>query len=241
VPINLDPPEALTAFPHELLKGKFIRIPADAEESSLTGNIIEFQYNPESITRTRTGQWEARNRRRRGRRASSQSVRGRSAEGSAALLADSETISMKIVFDATEAMLAGTTTNGNPEEDGISAHLAALALIPMGKSSDPRGSRRDSIRPVRPDQLLLVLGERYYPVVITSLTITEKKFTPRLAPIRAEVDLKMNVLEATESAYNIWIRRAFDYLVREREAKAANAYADSDETLSAIEGALNQD
>jgi hypothetical protein len=96
------------------------------------------------------------------------------------------------------------------------------------------------VRPVRPDQLLLVLGtERFFPVVITSLTITEQKFGPNLVPIRAEVDLKMNVLEATETAYNEWIRRAFNHLVTKRRDKAQKAYSRSNEALSAIGRALN--
>jgi hypothetical protein len=255
VAINLDPPEALTAFQHQLLKGKFIRVPADAGDQQLTGQVLEFQYNPETITRTRTGQWEARNRRRRSRAPSSQEVRSRSAQGSSALLADSETISMKIVFDATEAILAGQPAGAEQsaaggsagagteaEREGVLQYLAALELIPMGKAADPRQGRRgrDAARPVRPDQLLLVLGtERFFPVVITSLTITEQKFGPNLVPIRAEVDLKMNVLEATETAYNEWIRRAFNHLVSQRQAKAREAYSQGDDALSAISRALN--
>ena len=63
---------------------------------------------------------------------------------------------------------------------------------------------KEVIQPVRPDELLLVLGSsRIFPVVLTNLTITEQKFLPSLVPLRAEVELKFTVLEPIESRYTL--------------------------------------
>ena len=61
----------------------------------------------------------------------------------------------------------------------------------LGREGNASRTRRSSktkevIQPVRPDELLLVLGSpRIFPVVLTNLTITEQKFLPascRCAP-----------------------------------------------------------
>ena len=65
---------------------------------------------------------------------------------------------------------------------------------------------KEVIQPVRPDELLLVLGSsRIFPVVLTNLTITEQKFLPSLVPLRAEVELKFTVLEPIESRYTFLV------------------------------------
>jgi hypothetical protein len=233
---NLILEPALVAFDHQLVKGALVRIDSQggSRQSStgggnrIAGDMLHFQYNPETITRARTGKWEPRRRRRRASDpASPQEIRGeRGGQGSAALMAESETISMKIIFDATEAILAGRNYQGDGDSavasQGVLPMLAFLEIISLGKQeqeSRGRSTQRnsESARPVKPDELLLVLGnERMFPVVMTSLTITEKKFNPALIPIRAEADIKMNVLEPAESAYSRWIRSAFDQLFQKR-------------------------
>jgi len=228
MPIDLNP--ALLAFNHSIEKGALVRIdPANTTE--FAGDMLYFQYNRETMTRTRTGQWEPRQQQRRATTAPPQDVRGeRGGQGSAALRAESETIAMKISFDATEAILAGRAypNGGSAAALGILPQLAFLEVVALGKESqDTRSqSRRDSARPIRSDELLLVLGrQRMFPVVLTSLTITEQKFSPTLVPIRAEVDLKMNVLEPVESAYSRWIKSAFDQLLKNRQDRMGEAAA----------------
>jgi hypothetical protein len=248
----------LIAFHHQLEKGSLIRNVTQKDAKNGDGrkgfeaDILTFQYNPETITRTRTGKWEPRKRRRRDI-PTPQEVRGeRGGQGSAALLAESETISMKIVFDATEAILAGQGYAGRAEggqppspetpvaAKGILPQLAFLDLVSLGREEDEsrKGAKREASRPVRPDEMLLVLGpERMFPVVMTSLTITEQKFNPSLVPIRAEVDIKMNVLEPVESAYNRWVKNAFDELLR-RRIEASQLLTHRDDVPSFIANAL---
>jgi hypothetical protein len=252
--VNLNP--ELLAFDHQLQKGALVRIDNQGGSQQtggsdeFAGDILLFQYNPETITRARTGKWEPRRRRRRAADpASPQEIRGeRGGQGSAALMAESETISLKIIFDATEAILAGRGYEGEETSSvatsGVLPMLAFLEVISLGKEEQEARNRRnqrnrESARPVKPDELLLVLGnERMFPVVMTSLTITEKKFNPSLVPIRAEADIKMNVLEPSESAYSRWIRSAFDQLF-EKRINAMSLAADRGEVLDVITNALN--
>ena len=55
----------------------------------------------------------------------------------------------------------------------------------------------------------MLLGPRTFPVVITGMTIVEQRFDPALFPLRAEVDLRMRILEVGENAATArWPRRS---------------------------------
>ena len=236
MPINLLP--GLIAFDHQVERGKLVRISSETSAESIVGDVLEFQYNPESLTRSRSGKWEPR-KRRRGTVDPPQEVRGKDGQGSSALQAESETVSLKISFDATEAILA--KRDPVPEE-GILPQLAFLEMISLGKEKDKgkkKRAKKDTANPIRPDELLLILGKRVFPVVMTSLSITEQKFNPSLVPIRAEADIKLNVLEPVESAYNKWIKSAFDELLEARRSAAEKATSATEQTeISAIAAAL---
>jgi hypothetical protein len=208
-----------------------------AAVGALSGSVLRFQYNPESITRTRTGSWQPRKKRKTPSVTAPQEVRHRDAQGSSALLAESEQISLRVVFDATEAVLAGRP---DAARDGVLPQLGFLEVLSTGKESaagtDPE---RESIQPVRPDELLLVLGlQRVFPVVLTSLSITEQKYLPSLVPLRAQAELKFTVLEPTESAYRVWIAAAFDRLFAGRLAAADRAAGDPEGLVASIADAL---
>lgn len=227
----LDP--AIIAMDGALEHGALVRLrSAEPDLSSGTvalggsgdeaSQVLHFQHNPETMTRTRQGRWEARSQRRSGTPSPSERT-SRGAQGSGAVNAESEQITLKLVFDATEAILAARS---QAADVGVLPELAFFEVTTLGKESQggagarPAGSQRSQA--VRPDELLLVLGSsRVFPVVITNVTITEQKFTPQLVPVRAEVDLRLTVLEPGESAYAGWITRAFGDLVRQRTDSAA--------------------
>ncbi len=97
----------------------------------------------------------------------------------------------------------------------------------------------DALQPVRPDELLLILGpKRTFPVVLATLTIVEQKFALDLTPIRAEVDLKFNVLEPVDVAFNVWVGKAFDEVSKSRKSLSAKA-SESTDASEAIRKALN--
>ncbi|WP_143194248.1 hypothetical protein [Micromonospora sp. CB01531] len=243
-PRNLDP--QLDALGHRLEHAALVRIP---DPATATGKapapagehqVLRFQYNPETLTRTRQGNWEARKLRRSGVSPPQEARTERGGMGSGAVNAESEQISFKLVFDATEAILAGRADAGTT---GVLPELAFLEIGARGRENPPapapaKAAARpgQKAQPVRPDEMLLVVGGRAFPVVITSLTITEQKFLPTLVPVRAEVELRLTVLESGESAYRQWISTSFTALMKQRTDAAA--VADFGGSLKAVTDAL---
>ncbi len=234
MPVNLDP--RLDALESRLERGALMRVdngpaaPAARGDSATTstplgGQVLQFQYNPETITRTRAGRWDPRLKRQGQQIASPQQVRARAGQGSSGLLAESEQIAFTVVFDATEAVLAG---RAGAAEAGVLPQLAFLELVSSGRAGQTADRQRETVQPIRPDELLLVLGTaRIFPAVLTNLSITEKKFLPTLVPLRAEVELKLTVLEPIESRYSSWIDAAFARLVQNRVTHSEEASSGS--------------
>jgi len=251
VPRNLDP--QIIAFPHQLTRGALIILPSStvdagkkkgqtsapapmAEEQQM--RLLRFQYNPESITRTRQGAWDARKNQKTdpsGQKSISPAEEKRIASmRGAGLFAKSETIAMKLVFDATEALLRGDDAT-DAANVGILPELAALEMIALaeppkepekgGRASKAKKEAAEAVKlnALHPKELLLVLGERYFPVIVTSLTITEKRFSPTLVPLRAEVDLQMQIIEATEVVGNPPLFAAYKELFEARRKRAIEA------------------
>lgn len=250
MPRNLDPTSL--SFAHELQRGAFIVLPpttSDAKGKKSTGQaqVLRFQYNPETITRTRTGAWDARKNGKVLPQSASQKQEKDNFRGGG-MFAKSETIAMKLVFDATELLLRGE----DPDGDGILPELAVLETIALGEApkddgkKDPKNDAK--LNPIHPKELLLVIGKRYFPVIITQMTITEKRFSPDLIPLRAEIDFQMQVLEASEVDGDPAIHGAYNKLIGDRLANAAKAATSSQigslggdssmDTVNAVQGAI---
>ncbi|HZI98163.1 MAG TPA: hypothetical protein VFD41_11640, partial [Actinomycetales bacterium] len=136
------------------------------------------------------------------------------------------------------AAAAGGSPTDNAWEFGVLPELAFLEQVSLGREAEEqvRGAARPQgtpIRPVKPDELLLQLGSvRWFPCVLTELSITEQRFTPELVPVRAEVDLKLTVLEPVESTYNPLVRQTFDQLLAQRTERLGQLGTTSAAALS---------
>lgn len=261
MPRNLAP--SLIAFTHQLHKGALILLPppsagassssgsSSSSDVSLSGSeMLRFQYNPETITRTRGGAWESRkNSQGQAKNAApptSAQERTSAAFRGGGLFAKSETIAMKLVFDATELLIDPKNAGKSEAERalGILPELGVLEQMAIAAPPDdkakPAGSTKLTEAP--PKELLLVLNQRVFPVIITQMTITEKRFSAELVPLRAEVDLQMQVMEATEVAGHPATKSAYLKLLDERLKNAKRA-AETPTSLSVIQAALvqNQD
>lgn len=227
---------------------------AAAAVGSYAGSqILKFQYNPESITRTRAGVWDYRKVKKGNKEEVVASTVERNLQDSyrgGGLFVKSETITMKLIFDATEALLAGFDAAGDL---GVLPELAVLEQISFGsdsrKEEETSDAKKDGkkakLSPVFPTECLLVLGSRRFPVVVTALTINEKRFNEKLTPIRAEVDVSMRILESGEIQTNSPTLLAFNAILKQRQANAAiggTADGTDDGTdVSAILNALDRD
>lgn len=235
-PRNLDP-SINFGFPQQMLRGALVTLTLDNSKAQT----LRFQYNPETITRARSGQWEHKENKKGSTPPQTKTLADGQRGGG--LYAKSETINIKIVFDATEAILRGATDPNSkaPEDNGVLPELAVLERMAIAKEQSGDADNKkdaDKLDSVAPMALLLILGPRQFPVAVTALNIVEQRFTPMLVPIRAEVDIRFRVLESIENAANATIAKAFTKLVTDREQLGQAVYPFSNSEAEAVKKAL---
>lgn len=232
MPRSLEP--NTLALKQRLTKGVLVTLPQKTTSGQSTEiRALRFQYNPETVTRTRAGQWETK-----ATKNPNQNKTLMDAQRGGGLLAKSETLSLKIVFDATEALLG--PQGASYERTGVLPELGVLEGMALGNDALPQDEKTTTkLISLNPTELLLVLGDRRFPVVITSMTITEQRFNPELVPTRAEVDLRFRLLEASENAANSKVQQAFEKLRQDRDAAAKLAVYTGTNENEAITHALD--
>lgn len=118
-----------------------------------------------------------------------------------------ETITLEIRLDATDDLEQGDAITS---KFGIAPRLATLELMAypkdeslVGQALSRLSARRFSFtRGENPPMILFVWGRfRVLPVNIASMTITETVFSPTLNPLRASVNMTLNVIEGKNVPY----------------------------------------
>lgn len=179
----------------KLLKGALALY--DTDKSTSKATVVVFQYNPDSVRRTlanRTPPQQPGGGGNPGAREDVLRVAGPPVE----------TISISIVLNAAD-QLAAPASNPDTAENGLYPALAALELMMYPPSLNAEQIERQAgagevqVAPAHlPLTVLVWGGARVVPVAITSFSITEEQFDPRLNPIRAKVDLGLKVLTFME-------------------------------------------
>jgi hypothetical protein len=157
-------------------------------------NVVIFQFNPETLSRTI--------------QIPPRPVSGASRETSQAGEPSIEKITLKASFSAIDEL---GENKALARVFGIGTRLAALEKMvhPMGKLGGLIGAAIDAVggaiggadknKPCQPvpretyPRILFIWGARILPVVIESMSITEQEFDFLLNPIRAEVSITMAV------------------------------------------------
>lgn len=158
-------------------------------------NVIAFQYNPDTLTRTLTPR----------------AIGGEPGDRLETLRLTGppkETIKVEAEFDATDPdpqYVAAPYDDATIRSAGLLPTLAALeTLISLTTTQlaaiDALFNQGIlEIAPVEAPLTLFVWGsKRIVPVLITSLTLTEEAFGPQLQPIRAKVSLEMKTLTSND-------------------------------------------
>lgn len=165
--------------PH-LQKGSIIAI----DQVTKQRTEIQFQYNPDTLTRRLTAQTAS------GSYDRSEAFRIKAPP--------EETFSLEIEIDATDQLDAG---DGNAQNWGIHPRLAVLELLLYPQSqlmiANETLANQGIIEIVPPEAPLTLFSwgpNRVVPVRLTSFSITEEAFDPNLNPIRARVSLELTVL-----------------------------------------------
>lgn len=196
------------------LKGAFINLGAGV--LGALPNIIVFQFNPVSVTRTPS------------------LVRPTPpADGSGTQDATqqpsepSESFTFSLRIDATDQLAAG---NPIAAASGILPALSALELLMVPKSSLASnlfslagGSQPHQHPPQRLPPILFFWGPfRIVPITINSLSISETQYDQLLNPIRAEVSVNLRVLTKSQMASDATLAQgAYKYSQQVKEIMAA--------------------
>jgi hypothetical protein len=176
-----------------LLKGALVVF--ESQKPGPPPRVVVFQYNADQVTRSlahRAAPPEPSN------------VGGAREDSFRVLGPPVETITLSVELDAAD-QLEEPTRNAEVALNGLHPALASLELLLYPSGAQVLLNRqlaqagKVQICPADLPLTLLVWGRsRVVPVRLTSFSITEEAFDPRLNPIRAKVDLGMRVLTYME-------------------------------------------
>ena len=197
----------------ESLKGAFLNLGA-----GLLGalpNIIVFQFNPVKVSRTpimvpppKTDNGDGKT------------------DTTKVVSEPSETMNFTLRIDATDQL---AKSNPLAISSGILPTLSALEMLMIPRSplsldliKLAGGSSSHKLPPKSLDTILFFWGPfRLFPVAITRLSITETEYSPLLVPIRAEVDVNLQVLTPNQIGDKSLAIGAYRYSLGVKEVMAA--------------------
>lgn len=205
----------------QLLKGALALYETATTEGQ--PDLVVFQYNPGEVRRT----LESR---------APDDDEGQAASEDVLRVAGppEETISLSVQLDASD-QLADPEGNRTTAEKGLHPALASLEMMLYPSSLDLEQLERQAEAgevQVQPGDLpltVLIWGRsRVVPVSVTSFSITEEAFDPRLNPIRAKVELGLKVLTYLEFPFKSVGRDAY-LTYQKRKEELAREFSNSDD------------
>ncbi len=170
---------------------------------------LVFEFNPETLSRTRTIRLQTGNApgTRGGYDFTSPNETPRVAQG---VTVEPEQFSIEILLDATDRMNIGDpiamTSGVEPELDTLRSMVEPKAQGPGGLqtlASLGLGGERAFQRNETASVLLLVWGTHILPVFLTSVRVDEKAHLPTLIPYRANATLSLQVIEGSNPFYQV--------------------------------------
>jgi len=164
--------------------------------------VLPFQYNPETMTRTRGTEITVNNTPGMGTDFAFATPQQTPRIMQSAKLQE-ETLSVEVIFSAADYMDREGFQLG---PTGLQPVLDSLRLLVEPRSQKPGGLRmmtelglaggRAFDRDLTPSVVLFVWGAEVLPVVMKTVSYTVDEFLPSLAPIKCTAQLAMQVIEA---------------------------------------------
>ncbi len=187
--------------------------------------VIPFRFNPESLSRqVAVEQGEAG----AGTEGAATAGTGdaateQSSDASTGVTRESFTVQIRVDFaDRLEAI------RNLPEELGVSPEIAAIEdlLHPVETEADAASDGTEAVRQRQPrPTVLFVWGrKRILPVRITSITVNESVFNTELYPVRAEIDVAIEVMGESDARDNEAVSSALNFTHGNRRQMAQMFY-----------------
>lgn len=206
-----------SAFPDSprLVKGALAIYPGGRPGTQ--AQVVVFQYNPDVMRRTLADSAPPQERQAGAPvRADAMRIRG----------PPKETINLSVVLDAAD-QLEQPAQNPTVKDKGLLPALFLLETLLYPTADQARENERlasqGEVQTRTPEMpaVLVVWGEhRAAPVRLTGLTINEEAFDHRLNPIRAKLELSMQVLTTEDVPDNRVEWRAFSAYMQQKQSLA---------------------
>jgi hypothetical protein len=196
------------------LRGAFIAYEPDGYPNKK--RVIPFRFNPESLARQLSVETTQRQQSSSSAPSGDHPSSEQSADASEGTLKHTFNVSIRLDF----ADRADTAAN-LPQDLGVAPEIAAIEdlLYPGESDSDTASDGTEAVhaRPRRPTVLFVWGRKRVYPVRITGMTITESVFNSDLNPVRAEIEVSVEVLGSDEAADNTAVSTALNFTDNKRK------------------------
>lgn len=180
---------------------------------SLPPLILQFDFNPQTLSRTRSVTITTGNApgTRGGYDFMLPTETARVAQG---VTVEPETFSIQVLLDKTDAMSDPSLPgHGIAREFGIEPELDTLRCMVEPKTQGPAGLQvlsglglgggRAFQRDEHPSVLLFIWGNHILPVFLSSVQVEEVMHLPNLKPYRANVTLSMQIIEGKNPFYQV--------------------------------------
>lgn len=181
------------------LRGAFIAYEPDGYPDQK--RVIPFRFNPESLARQVSVE-QGQQQQGAGTAPAGDSAQAeQGADASEGALKHSFNVLIRL--DLAERHQAATNL---PVELGVAPEIAAIEdlMYPAEAESEAASDGTEPVhaRPRRPTVLFIWSRKRVYPVRIAGMTITESVFNAELNPVRAEIDVSLEVLGNEDASDN---------------------------------------
>jgi hypothetical protein len=212
----------MTTQGRKYLKGAFIaNAPRDA---TLASRVIPFRFNPETLSRQLTVEAAPTPSGTEGAAPTANAAAGQaSADAAMGALKESFTVQIRLDFADREEAVTNL-----PDEYGVAPEIAAIEdlVYPVETDADASSDGRDGVRArrARPAVLFVWGTKRVLPVRIASLQINESLFNEHLNPVRAEIDVALEVLGDADALDTDGARNALQHTHASRQELAKMYY-----------------
>jgi hypothetical protein len=197
--------------------------------------VIPFRFNPESLSRTiavQAGQPGAGVEGAAPGAGAAPPAEG-SADSSGGVVKESFTVQIRVDLADRDQSVSGLD-----EQFGVAPEIAAIEdlLYPAEADSDAASDGTEPVQPARarPTVLLVWGRKRVLPVRIVSLKVDESVYNNHLNPVRAEMEVSLEVFGEAEARNDPAVRAALDHTHAARRELARQYYANTSAQGSTI-------